>query len=107
MFLDTIRRGLIVRGRAHQPREVHVRVPAGYLPDTIRAEAGVLLRVVFRREESSACSEMVVFDSLGKSAAPPEGQPTAVELRPTEAGEYPFSCQMGMLRGRLVIEEAA
>lgn len=36
-----------------------------------------------------------------------EGQPTAVELMPKELGEYPFSYQRGMLRGRLIIEVAS
>jgi len=29
-----------------------------------------------------------------------------VELMPTDAGTYEFTCQMGMLRGRLVVEPA-
>ena len=36
-----------------------------------------------------------------------EGQPTTVELVPKEPGEYPFSCGMGMLRGRLIVEVAS
>ena len=87
-------------------QEQMVLVRGGYTPDTIVAVAGRPLRLIFRREESSPCSEMVVFDSFGKSAALPQGQATAVELMPREPGEYPFSCQMGMLRGRLIVEEA-
>jgi len=88
-------------------QEQMVLVKGGYTPDTIVAVAGKPLRLIFQREESSPCSEMVIFDSFGKSAALPEGKPTAVELMPQEAGEYAFSCQMGMLRGRLIVEEAA
>ena len=87
-------------------QEQMVLVKGGYTPDTIVAVAGKPLRLIFQREESSPCSEMVIFDTFGKSAALPEGRPTAVELMPQKAGEYPFSCQMGMLRGRLVVEEA-
>jgi plastocyanin domain-containing protein len=84
-------------------REVGVRVRGGYDPDTIRAVAGVPLRIVFRREESSACSEQVVFPALGKSATLPEGESVVVEVLATEPGEYEFTCAMGMLRGRLVV----
>jgi len=87
-------------------QEQMVLVKGGYTPDTIVAVAGKPLRLIFQREEASPCSEMVVFDGFGKSAQLPEGTPTAVELAPTEAGEYPFSCQMGMLRGRLIVEAA-
>ena len=88
-------------------QEQMVLVKAGYTPDTIVAVAGTPLRLIFQREEASPCSETVVFDAFSKNAKLPQGQPTVVELMPTEPGEYPFSCQMGMLRGRLIIESAA
>jgi plastocyanin domain-containing protein len=34
----------------------------------------------------------------------PVSQIVPVELMPDRTGEYPFSCQLGMLRGRLVVE---
>jgi plastocyanin domain-containing protein len=88
---------------AVRPREVSVRVRGGYQPDTIRAEAGVPLRLVFRREESSPCSEQVVFPALGKSAMLPQGERVAVELLVDDPGEYEFTCAMGMLHGTLVV----
>ena len=87
-------------------QEQMVLVKGGYSPDTIVASAGKPLRLVFRREEATPCSETVIFDAFKKSARLPQGELVAVELMPTEPGEYPFSCQMGMLQGRLVIEEA-
>ncbi len=88
-------------------QEQLVLVKGGYTPDTIVALAGKPLRLIFQREEASPCSETVVFDAFGKSARLPEGQPTVVELMPKEPGAYPFTCQMGMLRGTLVVEKAA
>ncbi|RDI76243.1 Cupredoxin-like domain [Gaiella occulta] len=85
-------------------QEQMILVKGGYTPDTIVAVAGKPLRLVFQREEASPCSETVVFDAFGKSARLPQGEPTVVELMPREPGEYPFSCQMGMLRGTLVVE---
>ena len=86
--------------------EVGVRVRGGYQPDTIWSEAGVPLRIVFRREESSPCSEQVVFPAFGKSAMLPQGEQVAVELLPQEPGEYEFTCAMGMLHGHLVVERS-
>ena len=85
-------------------QEAMVLVKGGYTPDVIVVERGKPVRLTFRREEAAACSEMVVFDAFGKSATLPEGEPVAVELMPDEPGEYEFACQMGMLRGRLVVE---
>ena len=87
-------------------QEQMVLVKGGYSPDTIVAVAGKPLRLIFQREEASPCSETVVFAHFAKNAKLPQGQPTAVELMPNEPGEYPFSCQMGMLRGLLVVEAA-
>ena len=106
MLLKSIRRGRGRQATGPPSAAVSVRVRGGYQPDTIRAEAGVPLRIVFRREESSPCSEQVVFPAFGKSAMLPQGERVAVELLPEEPGEYEFTCQMGMLHGRLIVEEA-
>lgn len=84
--------------------EAMVLVKGGYSPDTIVVRVGRPVRLTFRREESSSCSEMVVFGSFGKSALLPEGEATPIELAPQKPGTYEFTCQMGMLRGRLVVE---
>lgn len=85
-------------------QEALVLVKGGYTPDVIVVEHGKPVRLNFRREETAACSEMVVFADFGKSARLPEGQTVAVELLPEQPGEYEFTCQMGMLRGKLVVE---
>ena len=87
-------------------QQIMVLVKGGYTPDTIRVSAGRPVRLLFRREETAACSEQVVLADFGKSAVLPEGQVVPVEFLPTEPGEYEFTCQMGMLRGRLLVEAA-
>ena len=84
-------------------QEVRITVKGGYDPDVIRVRKGIPVRLHFTRQESASCSEMVLFDKLGKSARLPEGQTVQVEFTPTEEGEIPFQCQMGMLRGKVVV----
>lgn len=84
-------------------QETVVKVKGGYSPDVIVVKKGKPVRLQFLRQESSLCSEMVVFDKIGLSAKLPEGEPVMVEFTPQEAGEIPFQCQMGMLRGKLVV----
>jgi plastocyanin domain-containing protein len=104
MIVDTIRRSFGGRAADAAPdRALRVRVLGGYVPDTIRAEAGVPLRILFRREESAPCSEQVVFPAFGMSATLPPGENVAVDLLPEEPGEYEFTCAMGMLRGKLLV----
>lgn len=84
-------------------QEVAVTVKGGYDPDTIVVKAGAPVRLNFTRLESSLCSEMVLFDGLERSAELPEGETVSVEFTPNAPGEIPFQCQMGMLRGRIVV----
>ena len=87
-------------------QEVMVLVKGGYTPDLIRVSAGRPVRLLFRREETAACSEQVVLPDFAKSAPLPTGTVVPVEFMPTEPGEHEFTCQMGMLRGRILVEAA-
>lgn len=84
-------------------QEIDITVKGGYDPDTIVVKAGQPVRLNFTRKESSLCSEMVVFDRIGRSAKLPEDQTVAVDFTPDGPGEIPFQCQMGMLRGRVIV----
>ena len=84
-------------------QEIAVTVKGGYTPDTIVVKAGTPVRLNFTRQESSMCSELVVFDGIDRSATLPEGETVAVEFTPESPGEIPFQCQMGMLRGKVVV----
>ena len=78
-------------------------VKGGYTPDTIVVDAGKPVRLSFRREETAACSERVLFPAFGRSADLPEGEVVPIELQPEEPGEYGFECGMGMLHGKLIV----
>jgi len=85
-------------------QEVMVLVKGGYTPDVIVLEKGKPVRLNFVRAESSSCSEMVIIPDFKKSAQLPEGQTVPIEFLPEQAGEFEFQCQMGMLRGKLIVE---
>ena len=84
-------------------QEIDITVKGGYEPDVIVVKAGVPVRLNFTRMESSMCSEVVSFDGLDRSAELPEGDTVPVEFTPDAPGEIPFQCQMGMLRGKIVV----
>jgi plastocyanin domain-containing protein len=85
-------------------QEQMVVVKGGYTPDVIVVEHGKPVRLNFVRQESASCSEMVMFPTFNKSAKLPEGQTVPVEFMPAQPGEYEFSCQMGMFRGKIIVE---
>lgn len=85
-------------------QEVAVTVKGGYSPNVIVVQRGRPVRLTFTRQESAVCSEQVLFPDFNKNAALPEGEQVALEFTPEKPGEYGFQCQMGMLRGKLIVE---
>ncbi len=85
-------------------QELMVLVKGGYTPDVIVVQKGKPVRLNFVRTESASCSEMVMFPDFQKSAKLPEGDTVPVEFLPDREGEFEFQCQMGMLRGKLIVE---
>jgi plastocyanin domain-containing protein len=83
-------------------QEANITVKGGYTPDVIVVQAGKPVRLNFTRQESAACSEMVVFGDFDKSAMLPEGETVTLEILPEKPGEYNFACQMGMIRGKVI-----
>ncbi|MQA90308.1 MAG: cupredoxin domain-containing protein [Gemmatimonas sp.] len=86
-------------------QEVLVRVEGGYDPSRIRVRRGEPVRMVFDRQETSSCSEEVVFPDFGIKKFLPAYSKTAVEFIPEREGTYEFTCGMSMLRGKIVVEE--
>ena len=84
--------------------EVRITVRGGYDPATVRVPAGRPVKLVFDRQETSGCSEEVVFPAFGIRKFLPTGQPTTVEITPPSPGRYEFMCGMSMLRGAVVAE---
>jgi len=85
-------------------QEQMVLVKGGYTPDVIVVDRSKPVRLNFIRQESAACSEMVLLPAFNKSAKLPEGETVPIEFMPAEAGEYEFACQMGMFRGKIIVE---
>ena len=84
-----------------------VRVRGAFFPDLIEARPGERLRLVFRREETAACSERVLLPSLGKSVMLPPFEDVTLDLGPLPPGDYEFRCQLGVLRGLIRVRAQA
>jgi hypothetical protein len=85
---------------------VAITVLRGFRPASIRAVAGLPLRIVFRREDDDACSERVVFSAPRLDRRLAARGATTVDLPAQPPGEIRFTCGMGRYRGRieLVVE---
>jgi plastocyanin domain-containing protein len=85
-------------------QEVDVTVKGGYSPDVIVVREGLPVRLNFYRDETSSCSEQIVFGDFGIFRELPAFKTTPIEFTPRKSGEFVFTCGMNMLRGRLVVE---
>ena len=74
-----------------------------YEPSRIRLPAGQGGLLRFIRKDASPCAAMVVFDDFEISEELPLNTPKDIVLPPMEAGEYVFTCQMQMYRGKLIV----
>jgi len=86
-------------------QQVRIRVAGGYEPREVRVRAGERVRLVFEREGGVGGGEEVVFPELGIRRFLTPREETVVEFTPERPGAYEFTCGMGMLRGRVLVEE--
>jgi len=84
--------------------EVHVR-DGVYDPAYIRGVVGQPLHLSFVREDATPRAEYVVFEAFAIQKQLPLDEPVAFTLTPQQAGEFDFTCQMNMYRGKLIVEE--
>jgi plastocyanin domain-containing protein len=89
---------------ADNSQRVDIVIRGAYAPATIRVAAGRPVQLVFDRQETSSCSEEVVFPAFGVRKFLPAHEKTSVEVTPPAPGTYDFTCAMGMLHGRLIAE---
>lgn len=85
-------------------QEIKVTVRGGYSPEVIVVKKGVPVRLNFYRDETSSCSEQVIFGDFGIVRDLPAFKITPIEFTPEKAGEFIFACGMNMLRGKLIVE---
>jgi len=76
---------------------------SGFEPSVIKIKSGVPVKWVINGESVSGCTSTIIIPSLSISKGLSYGQ-NLVEFMPTRKGEIPFSCGMGMVRGKFVVE---
>lgn len=85
-------------------QEIRIDIQDEYVPSQVLVKKGKRLRMVFQRNDNSACTEYVVLGDFQIKQKLQPNQQTAFELMPDREGEFPFVCGMGMLQGKLVVK---
>ncbi len=85
-------------------QQVTIEVEGGYSPATVRVRRDTPVRLVFDRKETNSCSEELVIGALGVRKFLTPFAKTGVDLGPLPPGTYDFTCGMGMLHGKLIVD---
>ena len=84
-------------------QEIRIDIKGEYIPSQLLVVKGKPLRMVFRRNDNSSCTEYVIFEDFRIKQKLEPYQETTFELMPDREGEFPFVCGMGMMHGKLVV----
>ena len=75
----------------------------GFEPNVLKLKKGVPVRWVIKGDNITGCTSKIIVPSLNISQPLVSGD-NIVEFTPQKAGEIPFSCWMGMVRGKFIVE---
>lgn len=76
----------------------------GYQPASLKLQRGVPARVTFVRRLEETCGTEIMLPAYNIRRALPLNEPVVVEFTPDKAGEFNFTCGMGMLRGTVIVQ---
>lgn len=82
--------------------EMHVN-SSGFSPSTFRIKKNVPVRWVVKGDQLSGCTNKIIIPSLKISQSLKAGD-NIIEFLPTKSGTIPFSCWMGMVQGKFIVE---
>ena len=96
------------RPKTRQPAKVQsatvMLTDKGYQPGSLKLRRGVLARVTFIRKIEETCGKAIAIPEYNIRRELPLNEPVVVEFTPNKAGEFNFTCGMGMLRGALIVQ---
>jgi len=85
-------------------QEATVLVKGAYDPNVVTVKQSIPLILHFNRQEDASCSRFVTFGGLNIRKELKPFAVTDITLTPDKTGEIPFTCDMGMYQGKIVVE---
>lgn len=82
--------------------EMHV-TSRGFEPNVLKVKQGVPVRWVIKGDNVTGCTSKIIIPSLNVEKPLNFGD-NVILFTPRKTGELPFSCWMGMVRGKFIVE---
>lgn len=96
---------LLKKGKEIEVKDsVDIIVSGGYSPEIIVVPLGRTTKLNFIRKDPSDCLAEVVLGDFKVKKELPLNKLVTVEIKPEKAGEYAYSCGMGMYHGKIVVK---
>lgn len=76
---------------------------SGFQPDTLKIKKGVPVKWVIKGDQVTSCTSTIIIPSLNISKRIGSGD-NIIRFTPSQAGIIPYSCGMGMVRGKFLVE---
>jgi sulfite exporter TauE/SafE len=89
--------------QAEQMIEMHVTY-RGFQPNILKVKRGVPVKWKIWGDQVTPCTDRIIVPSLNITQNINSGENIVNFTPPATAGEIPFSCWMGMVRGKFVVE---
>ena len=77
---------------------------SGFVPASIEVPAGKPIMLVVTRKTEATCAKQIVFEREGIRKDLPLNQAVEVTVPPSQKGEITYSCDMGMISGKIVVQ---
>ncbi len=76
---------------------------SSFNPSIIKIKKGVPVKWIINGDHTSSCTSKIIIPSLNIAQSISAGD-NVVTFTPDKVGEIPFSCWMGMVRGKFIVE---
>ncbi len=99
---DSSATATVINQNAQEVRMTQGRT--GYTPNIFTVKKGQPVKWIITSATSLTCAAYIVMPKYGISKSLQAGE-NIITFTPTEVGEIPFSCSMGMYRGKFIVVE--
>jgi uncharacterized protein len=82
--------------------EMHI-TSRGFEPSVLKIKKDVPVRWIIKGDQVTSCTNKIIVPSLNITKSISFGE-NIVTFTPAASGEIPFSCWMGMVRGKFIVE---
>lgn len=101
---NTIKNNAPIANESNKTQEIEMRVTSwGFQPNILKIKKGAPVKWIIKGDQITGCTEKIIIPELNIAKTLDSGD-NIITFTPNRSGEIPFSCAMGMIRGKFIVE---